>query len=527
MKTIKKSLLYIYTVIAFIVLTFFVQSCHYIHDVRLNKTNAIADSLLIHNQDSSAYALLSGTHVDFFNVEDDTYALYATLMLQAQDRCDITLNDTLAAVAWSYYKKNMEDVYHAGLAHYYVGKIARLGNDYNTAIYVLKQAQELFDTIGCDRYSFLARDISSTLIWLAQCYIAVNQPDSAIECLMDNRVMPSYRSYANLSCVYEKKSEWNIALAYNDTIVTYFNKEGRDITPILIDRADILVSMGDYISCENILDTITPQDDYERLSFVKSKLLSNIHSGNTRKTLHYFYQYDAAFDSLFIHENEMEVRNIERILIDRNELTSAHNEQKNRLITFIIILINILSLLSLVIVYIKWKNDNIKHQMAELTAHKAQLLRQLLEETIKNNDISNQLKQIETEHIEEYTANSEDKILRKNLCKQIANEFIIAKNSSNPEQLYQSIINLIDGIYEGMSDTIRTRYTNLSLYEIAICEMTRLGFSANDIATILCKSIHTIRSRQRFIREIISTREQRDILQWNDVWAIVEKYRSK
>lgn len=541
------------------ILSLAISSCNYVRDSHLRNVLADADTLLICDRDSEAYALLEPVRVGMFDVDDDTYALYCTLLLQAQDRCDVPLVDSIAISAWAYYKGNKADAYHAGLAHYYVGKIARLNKDFNTAIYVLKQAQEIFDAIGCDRYSFLAREnealahmtrysmrlsvdlfhealriaermgndtyISSTLVWLAQSYVAIDMPDSAIVCLQDNRVMPSYRSYANLSFAYEKKREWNLALAYNDTIRTFYEKEQLNITPVLIDRADILVNMGDIVNCENILDTILPQDDYERLSITKSRLLSNIYNRNVEKQLQYFSQYDAAFDSLFIHENEMEVRNMERMLGEKRELATAHNELKNRVTNYVVAFVTLLAILSLIVVYIKWKSDKIKHENAELTARKAELLRQLLEETIKKQNIEQQLVAIEDARNEYSTRMAEEKILRRNICNHISEGLIKLKEKQTVENKCRFIIEQIDYIYPQLSLLLQNRYKELSIQDVLICSMTRVGFSANYIAEVLCKSVYTIRKRRSIVRDIIAQQEHNDDIQWGDIWTLLERQK--
>ena len=533
-------------------------SCN-LRDMRLRPVLADADTLLICDRDSAAYALLEPVRVGMFDVDDDTYALYCTLMLQAQDRCDVPLVDSLAISAWAYYKGNKADAYHAGLAHYYVGKIARLNKDFNTAIYVLKQAQEIFDAIGCDRYSFLAREnealahmtrysmrlsvdlfqealriaermgndtyISSTLVWLAQSYVAIDMPDSAIICLQDSRIKPSFRSYAHLSYAYGEKREWNLALAYNDTIKTYYEGEQLNITPVLIDRANILVNMGDYVNCESLLDTISPQDDYERLSVTKSRLLSNIYKRNVEKQLQYFRQYDAAFDSLFIHENEMEVRNMERMLGEKRELATAHNELKNRVTNYVVAFVTLLAILSLIIVYIKWKSDKIKHENAELTARKAELLRQLLEETIKKQNIEQQLVAIEDAQNEYSTRMAEEKILRRNICNHISEGLIKLKEKQTVENKCQFIIEQIDYIYPQLSLLLQNRYKELSIQDVLICSMTRVGFSANYIAEVLCKSVYTIRKRRSIVRDIIAQQEHNDDIQWGDIWTLLERQK--
>jgi len=350
-------------------------------------------------------------------------------------------------------------------------------------------------------------------------------PDSAIICLQDSRIKPSFRSYAHLSYAYGEKREWNLALAYNDTIKTYYEGEQLNITPVLIDRADILVNMGDYVNCESLLDTISPQDDYERLSVTKSRLLSNIYKRNVEKQLQYFRQYDAAFDSLFIHENEMEVRNMERMLSEKRELATAHNELINRVANYIVAFVSILAILSLIIVYIKWKSDKIKHENAELTARKAELLRQLLEETIKKQNIEQQLVAIEDARNEYSTRMAEEKILRRNICNHISEGLIKLKEKQTIENKCQFIIEQIDYIYPQLSLLLQNRYKELSIQDVLICSMTRVGFSASYIAEVLCKSVYTIRKRRSIVRDIIAQQEHNDDIQWGDIWTLLERQK--
>ena len=524
--------------------------------MRLRPILAEADTLLICDRDSEAYALLEPVCVGMFDVDDDTYALYCTLMLQAQDRCDVPLVDSLAVGAYIYYRENKEDCYHAGLAHYYMGKVTYENRDFSSTLYIEKQAQALFDTIHCDRYSFLAREreamahserysidiaiaknkealliaerignpnyISSTLIRLAECYDALKMPDSAIVCLSDNRVIPSHWSYINLSYAYSQKREWSTALAYNDTSITYSMEEYGDVSAELLDRADILVNMGDYYSCNKLLDTIAPQSHIGKLAYARTKLIANIQDPNSQLRLKYFHQYDEALDSITIINNKLEVENIDRMIIDRKEIAASRDAIAQRFFNFTVGVVLIFLILSLITVRLKWQKDQIDHKNAELESHKAQIMRQLIAETLRNDDISKQLEVLANSQKEE-SQTSEDKILRKNICENISQGLLKLNGKTEIDDKYTFIIEHIEYIYPKMSEAMLSRYSNLAKYDIAVCEMTRVGFTANTIADCLCKSVNTIRTRQRVIREQIAKQEGNGNMSWNDIWYIVER----
>ncbi len=536
-----------------------ISACN-LKDRQLRPVLAEADSLLICNRDSEAYALLEPIKLNLFEVDDDTYALYCTLLLQAQDRCDVPLVDSLGVGAYLYYRDNKEDYYHAGLAHYYMGKVAFVNRDYSSTLYIEKQAQALFDTILCDRYSFLAREreaiahiqrysmrlavgrlkealqiaerinnpiyISSTLIRIAECYYSLHEPDSMIACISDERVIPSSLSYMLLSGAYVKEGKWDLALAYSDTSIMYASEEYDDIVSEMIDKAAFLAGMGDYKACNAILDTITPRNYYEELSYTRSRIIANMQRRNDEQQLSYFYRYDAMSDSVLINSNKLEVENIDRMLNEHRELTASRDAIVQRFFNFIVSVIIIFLVLSLVTIRLKWQRDNISHRNAELEAHKAQIMRQLIEETLKNRDISKQLEVLANSQKEE-AQTTEDKILRKNICENISRGLLKLNEDAKADDKYAFIIEQIEYIYPMMSNAMLSRYSNLTSYDIAVCEMTRVGFTAITIAECLFKSVNTIRTRQRLIREQIAKQEGNENMQWNDLWHIVERQRKR
>ena len=114
---------------------------------------AIADSLFIIEEDSAATALLEAVNPDSLSSTD--YPLYCVLMLQAQDRNDRPMADTLVASAIAHYKHNDEDSYHAGLAWYYMGHVAFYANKPD-CIPLYHEALQRFMDAGCDRYTYLS-----------------------------------------------------------------------------------------------------------------------------------------------------------------------------------------------------------------------------------------------------------------------------------------------------------------------------------------------------------------------------------
>lgn len=546
------------TIILLLLFACIVVSCN-LRDMRLRPVLAEIDTLLICNRDSEAYALFEPIRVGMFDVDNDTYALYCTLLLQAQDRCDVPLNDTLAVSAYNYYHDNRQDLYHAGLAHYYLGKVARLNNDHNTSIYILKQAQELFDSIGCNRYSFLAREneamahiarysmrlaldvfreslrfaekigndtyVSSSLIWIAQCYISLNMPDSAIITLGDARISPSFSQRIGLSYAYAKKGDWTTALLYNDTCLTFALDNYGDATDVLFDRSDILANMGNYKDCCNLLDTLIPQTTIEKLAYNKSRIIAGIMQYNNIEMLKRFKYYDAYYDSLFIHENEMEVENINRMISEQNKIANSKIEVEHRLINLLTVFIIVFLIATIMVIRLQWQKDKVRNSKILLEAQKAELVRQLVEETMKSNDYEEQLKMIEAEmdDAESKDANAEDRVMRKNICNVIAQGISKLQASSSHVDKINFVIAQIEYVYPQMHTFMQKQYPFLDANDIVICCMTRTGFSASVISDVLNKSANTIRARQKSIRESISMQEKRENMNWDNIWELLEK----
>ena len=124
----------------------------------------VVDSLFIIEEDSTATALLEAVNPDSLSSTD--YPLYCVLMLQAQDRNDRPMADTIVASAIAHYKHHDEDSYHAGLAWYYMGHVARK-TDYVAAILDYETATDFFRKAGNSRYEYLSLNYIFHTCWLA------------------------------------------------------------------------------------------------------------------------------------------------------------------------------------------------------------------------------------------------------------------------------------------------------------------------------------------------------------------------
>ena len=132
----------------------------------------VVDSLFIIEEDSAATALLEAVNPDSLSSTD--YPLYCVLMLQAQDRNDLPMADTLVASAIAHYKHHDEDSYHAGLAWYYAGRIAYKQRD-SECLSFFMMSEQLFDHGVSDRYLYLSRNFAGRFAKYSHDYTAAEE----------------------------------------------------------------------------------------------------------------------------------------------------------------------------------------------------------------------------------------------------------------------------------------------------------------------------------------------------------------
>lgn len=526
------------------ILSLAISSCNYVRDSRLRPILADADTLLICDRDSEAYALLEPVRVGMFDVDDDTYALYCTLMLQAQDRCDVPLVDSLAISAWAYYKGNKADAYHAGLAHYYMGKVAAFSRNDNLSLQLLEEATELFKRTQSARYTFLSLDvaayvmmqrcndaaaltlldeamryameannatyISSTYLREACCYYSLNKIDTIYTIINQPSIIKNFDYYNLMSLYYDKKQDLDKALLYNDSLIIWDRmQQANDTASEYCNKAYLLYRIGRKDEAEKIAKSIATTLIYQDVE--KYRLLTDISidKHNVDDAHYYFKKFELASDSILHDNNRNEEENLNRNISEQKKFVEQQKQEKKLLYAELIGVV-IISVLTVIILQILYK----KRQVERERDFKNIIL--LLEQE-KNRCSELESKIAAHESLEESPQEvSLRKVICNNICLDIEN--YQGSTKSIPKFVAQSICS----VYRDFDKQLKNAFPFVDDNDIALCCMIRIGLKRQFIISIFCLSAEGIRSRQNRLKAKMQKHMKNESAEWKDIWRFVE-----
>ena len=526
------------------ILSLAISSCNYVRDSHLRNVLAETDTLLICDRDSEAYALLEPIRVGMFDVDDDTYALYCTLLLQAQDRCDVPLVDSIAVSAYNYYHDNQQDLYHAGLAHYYMGKVAAFSRNDNLSLQLLEEATELFKRTQSARYTFLSLDvaaylmmqrcndaaaltlldeamryameannatyISSTYLRKACCYYSLNKIDTIYTIINQPSIIKNFDYYNLMSLYYDKKQDLDKALLYNDSLIIWDRmQQASDTASEYCNKAYLLYRIGRKDEAEKIAKSIATTLIYQDVE--KYRLLTDISidKHNVDDAHYYFKKFELASDSILHDNNRNEEENLNRNISEQKKFVEQQKQEKKLLYAELIGVV-IISVLTVIILQILYK----KRQVERERDFKNIIL--LLEQE-KNRCTELESKIASQEIVDENPQEvSLRKVIYNNICLDI-------ENYQGPTRsIPQFVAKNICGVYRDFDKQLKNAFPFVDYNDIALCCMIRIGLKRQLLVSIFCLSAEGIRSRQNRLKVKMQKHMKDESADWEDIWRFAE-----
>jgi len=235
------------------------------------------------------------------------------------------------------------------------------------------------------------------------------------------------------------------------------------------------------------------------------KLLSDLCT-NTRdykKSLDYFLHYSELKDSIFNRERSNAIEELQiRYEVDKKQQKIESQgfiiAQKKRQITYALIGIVVITLFSVLIIFLIIKN---KRQKETLLIKEADNLRKDLE--LKNRELVCNVSNIYTKNM---VINKVAKTLSKSIRTSdqtnvlLINEIIRELQQNMDETSWKEFEYRFSKVYESFYQTLDTRFPELTHVERKVCAMLKLDMSSKEIAAITMthpESVDTTRSRIR------------------------------
>ena len=515
------------------------QSCYYFGNKKLQETSVVADSLLQCGNDSAAYAMLADVDIDNVDIYGDAYALYCALLLQAQDRCDVELTDTVAISAYNYYSENTTDVYHAGLAYYYIGKVAANYRNDNLAIQFLEKSTELFLKVSSDRYTFLSlvahayimlqcnhnhralalldkamiyakrmenpTYITSTYMRKACCYYNINNLDSVIALLETPSLIKDYDYYNLFSLYYDQMNKPKEAILYNDSLVSWSVEHNNDTIAALINRAYLLYRSGELTAAKSLagdLESATIYEDVEKYRLLTDIAIDKCMNDDAHK---YFKMFEASQDSILMGNSRNEEKNLTITIARlRDEKTSRIREKWQLISVFGVFFTLVITLL--VVLYRKKQEENERKYKSVLLL--------LEQERIKYYEMKESLATQTTS-----TIDSQELESHKLFCDSIMYDIQQRKLPAN--DVTKHIISVVCKKYNGFDIQLKSKFPYVTDSDIALCCMIRIGLKRSFVADIMCISIDGLKSKIARLKKKMLATMCTESADWEEVWRFV------
>ena len=483
-----------------------------------------ADSMMEAHPDSALTLLQHIT--DSKRLSSSDHALYALLMNQALDKCNIEVqSDSLIRIATAYYN-GRKDFSHAGYAYFYLSLVeenrgdaegraaallkaqsyaARSNNDelkgfiFGGEALMYQSQMQIDSMLFYNKRAFLSfqkagdrRNAIICLLNLGLSHSLLNQPDSALfyyqsaakKAKLENKPLLITSSYRQISFIYYKKKNYPMALLYFRLSAQI--SDDYDYSK-WINMGLIYLQMGQLDSARFYLQKCHNPHEMAPTYYRLWKEV-NEKEGNLKAALYYDGKLIAAKDSF----NQLSLKesfaglekkyNYQHILAKNRSLT-IHNQRENILILVLLLLISVGTIL-FSIARNKEKQKQLEQQRL-LTAKEEALVKQ---EQEKNAILQ---KQLEIQHDSLITINRL-KLEAANLIKdegcystmQRKKQFI-AEQEKAATVLFQHVIDNVDSFYNNISKRLVDTYLDLNESDILICCFLLAGFDNVSIASLL------------------------------------------
>lgn len=350
---------------------------------------------------------------------------------------------------------------------------------------------------------YLDKNVDSSLYYYQKAHL--------INKTINDNALKIYVS-TNLARAYALKKDKKNADYYYDEAFSFADKPADNLV-----KAFVYESFSEYKLKEKKYDEVIInakkglelyKDNVYRYSGLNlNKMLYQVYidKGDYKNAVYYFQQYNAINDSMNVEEKDV---NLEKIKLEQDYKVRTQIktliEQKKLFKYSVIGLILVVGILILIILLIKFRNKNIKHQLEQeklktkmqdlnedLKAKNMVLIGKAMSEihrTDSINEILTDLKQIKLKTISKEMQQAIDIVLKrleKNLNTDIWKEFEISF-----EQVHQSFF-----------DKLKIDYPSLTPKDRRLCALLYLDLTTKEISQITGQSFKTIENARTRLRK--------------------------
>jgi len=496
---------------------------------------ARADSLMEAHPDSALTLLRHIT--DSKHLSSPDHALYALLMNQALDKCNIEVqSDSLIRIATAYYHGH-KDFFHAGYAYFYLSRVEEnRGDAEGRAVALLKAQSYAAKSYDYKLQGFIYGD-------KAREYQSQQQLDSmlfyfrlasdAFQKAKDRR--NSAVNLLSLGYAYYLKSQFDSALFYYQYAIkeaiplheilikssidreiglTFYYKENYPMALHYFRLAAGMSDIFDYSKWFDIAMTYLQTNQPDSALFYLSKckdphemapdyyrLWEELYEkqGDFRMALHYSKKVTAAKDSL----NQLSLKesfaglekkyNYQLIAAENNKLMAGNQQKMN----FVLMLL--LALFALIIIFLlsflrkKREELVLQQKIATQEKERANLVEQ-----------QHQLKEMLRKKIDTF------KQTALSLSKASMQQQKTTNDTDYARQLEEALSN-IDAYHNHISSRLQTQFHCLSQKEIHIALLILAGFTSSQIADLLDTSENTVNVNRSAIRKKLKIEGKSDL----------------
>ncbi|MDO4159855.1 MAG: hypothetical protein Q4D41_05330 [Prevotellaceae bacterium] len=326
-----------------------------------------------------------------------------------------------------------------------------------------------------------------------------------------------YKSKAT-ACVYQGRHD--DALKYIDMAIT--SCSGTDVKPLMAIKGVILTEMNRYDSAEVYIDRgHQTKHFYQQASYYYDKSSLEAKRGNYRKALEYKEKYVAYIDSSYLDDKKQDLIKVEKLynyslmLAERNKY-EQESHHKTILIIMIVIAIAVIS--AITAGYYRSFRKRIREAMAVKENMLMQSLRQVkdknyelmqikqdaqekemeLMNSLSSKDIEvNELRQSQKELKERIFRM--DEVIRKIESLKEMNErkkIVSAKSIALSAQEQQNLLDSTNLCYDGFVERLKNDYSELSVDDLCLCCLLKMGISSQDQCILLQINDATLRKRK-------------------------------
>jgi hypothetical protein len=488
-----------------------------------------ADRLMENHPDSALHLLKTLTHPQKLSTPD--HALYALLLSQAFDKCNVSIeSDSLISIATDYFSHSREPG-RAGYAYFYLSRCERNRENAKGQAEALLKAipfaiksnnQKLLGHIYNDKASIYKnqQQLDSMLYYFQLSLSAfkkgADKRNSAL-CLLDIGFSYSLLDDYNTALFYYKKAEQEaiplnnpilLSSIYRFTGATFCSQLNFPLALHYLHLAALTSDSYDYNKWEIFAMVFikTGQLDSARFYLHKSitsgykttvcyQLLQEIaeKQHSLTEALHYAKLASIAKDSLNKSSLTtsfagMEKKyNYERIAANNKTLIISNQRTK------IVVLVLLLGLSLIIVVTLLWitraKQQQIKQHLA------------LVEKEKENNILLRQQLNMQQALLKNVEHHKKITMMR----------LIPTKNTSLEEQkstaendsiaLYEELIASVNALYAGFSQNLSSQFPHLTTTDILICCLFRAGFDSGMISALLDTQTDSFNVRRTRLRK--------------------------